>query len=175
MIRLLAIRHSPVDVSGLCYGQTDVPTLLEASEVADRIESAVVEHAPARIWSSDARRCVEPAAELARRLGLDHVVETRLRELSYGEWEGRAWAELDAEAVRRWKSQLVEVAPPGGESFGALARRVAGWWGQLPAGRHMLVAHAGVMHALDVVVSGMSWDETVAVRFDYLEERRFAG
>lgn len=175
MIDLLTIRHSPVDVDGVCYGQIDVPTLMTATEVVDRIEPVVVAQSPGVIWSSDARRCAEPAAELALRLGLSHAVEPRLRELSYGDWEGKAWADLRRADVQAWRAQLVTVGPPGGESFSQLAGRVQQWWKALRAGRHMLVAHAGVMHALDVVATGMTWDETVAVRFDYLEERRFSG
>lgn len=175
MIELLTIRHGPVDVEDLCYGQTDVPTLLTPTEVVARIEGRARAHAPVRLWSSDALRCSEPAALLAARLGVAHTVDTRLRELSYGDWEGMLWADLSPVEVQAWKANLLTAAPPGGETFARLADRVGEWWETLPAGRHLLLAHAGVVHALDVVAAGMSWGETVSERFGYLSERSFGG
>lgn len=175
MIDLLTIRHAPVDVEGLCYGQTNVPTLLTADEVVARIETRVHEHAPLHLWSSDALRCAEPAALLSARLGVRHTVDARLRELSYGDWEGMAWAELPRLEVEAWKASILTASPPGGETFVRLAARVGEWWATLQPGAHVLLAHAGVMHALDVVAAGMSWDETVSERFGYLSERRFGG
>jgi broad specificity phosphatase PhoE len=175
MIDLLTIRHAPVDVQGLCYGQTDVPTLLTAHEVVARIETVVRGHTPVHLWSSDALRCAEPAELLAARLGVVHTIDPRLRELSYGDWEGMHWAELPEVDVEAWKASILTAAPPGGETFTRLADRVGKWWATLQPGAHVLVAHAGVMHALDVVVAGMTWDETVRERFGYLSERRFGG
>lgn len=54
MIQLLAIRHAPVTVERIFYGQTDVPTTLDATEAAARIGHTVAEFAPDTIWSSDA-------------------------------------------------------------------------------------------------------------------------
>ena len=67
MIRLLAIRHAPVTVERIFYGQTDVPTTLTGAEAAAHIESVVAAFAPGAIWSSDAVRCRVPAALLSKR------------------------------------------------------------------------------------------------------------
>jgi len=175
MIDLLTIRHAPVDVEGLCYGQTDVLTLLTADEVVARIHERVRAHAPLHLWSSDALRCAEPAELISRRLNVGHTVDTRLRELSYGDWEGMAWTSLPAVEVAAWKASLLTASPPRGETFARLAVRVGEWWAALKPGAHVLVAHAGVMHALDVVAAGMTWEQTVRERFGYLIERSFGG
>ena len=49
-------------------------------------------------------------------------------------------------------------SPPGGESFAAFSERVAAWWRDLDPGNHFLMAHAGVVHCLDVVVAGLVWE-----------------
>ncbi len=175
MIELLAIRHAPVDAEGICYGQHDVPTHLDAHEVAGRIGEEVEAYGPVTIWSSDALRCRVPAELLAARIGTDHRVDERVRELSYGRWEGRPWDAIPQAEVDEWMVDWLTRAPPGGETVTDLAERVAGWWRSLEPGSHFLMAHAGVMHCLDVVAGGLEWEETMHRRVDYLQARRFSG
>ncbi|MFL6136421.1 MAG: bifunctional RNase H/acid phosphatase [Frankiaceae bacterium] len=78
------------------------------------------------IVSSPLARALATAQEVGRACGLDVVVEAGLRETDFGAWEGRTFAEVQ----RQWPDQLAawladaDVAPPGGESFTATARRV---------------------------------------------------
>jgi alpha-ribazole phosphatase len=174
MIQLLTIRHAPVDAEGICYGQSDVPTLLDAREVAQRIRGHVAEHAPVTIWSSDAIRCHRPARLLSDELEVPHRFDPRIRELSYGRWEGRPWSEIPKDEVDQWNVDWLTRAPPDGETVSELADRVASWWRSLEPGAHFLMAHAGVVHCLDVVAAGLSWEQTAEIRLDYLEARSFA-
>ncbi len=173
MIHLLAIRHAPVTVERIFYGQTDVPTTLNASEAAVRIEHTVAEFAPRTIWSSDAVRCQGPAALLSERFGVPHCVDQRIREMSYGDWEGRAWDAVPRAEVDEWMDDWQTRYPPGGESITAFTERVAAWWQDLEPGNHFLMAHAGVVHCLDVVAGGLAWEETVENRLDFLQAKRF--
>ena len=172
-IELLTIRHAPVDAEGICYGQFDVPTLIEPEGVVARISDSVASFKPITIWSSDASRCLAPARLLADSLGVTHRVDTRVRELSYGEWEGREWNALPQSQVDEWMVDWLTRSPPGGETVSDLAGRVSSWWADLAHGAHFLMAHAGVVHCLDVVAGGMSWEETMEVRLDYLSAKRF--
>ncbi|MFP4311431.1 MAG: histidine phosphatase family protein, partial [Nitriliruptoraceae bacterium] len=52
--------------------------------------------------SSDLQRATETAAPLAARLGLEPALDRGLRERSFGSWEGRSHAELEAEEADRW-------------------------------------------------------------------------
>jgi alpha-ribazole phosphatase len=174
MIELLTIRHAPVDAEGICYGQSNVPTLVDAPGVVERIHEAVSAHQPVTIWSSDATRCCEPAEILSEQLRIAHRVDERIRELSYGAWEGRPWEQLPKDEVDEWMVDWLTRRPPGGETVTDLADRVGGWWRSLDAGAHFLMAHAGVVHCLDVVAGGLAWEETMHMRLDYLEERRFS-
>ncbi|MEU4833733.1 bifunctional RNase H/acid phosphatase [Streptosporangium sp. NPDC023615] len=78
------------------------------------------------IVSSPLRRARATAEAVAARTGLDVVVEEGLRETDFGDWEGHTFTEIQ----RRWPDELSawladpSVAPPGGESFEAAARRV---------------------------------------------------
>ena len=45
--------------------------------------------------TSGLRRAVETAAILGARWGVDPRVDERLNEISYGEWDGLPWTEID--------------------------------------------------------------------------------
>ncbi|MGI5483044.1 bifunctional RNase H/acid phosphatase [Streptomyces lavendofoliae] len=91
------------------------------------------------IVTSPLARCRQTAATVAARLGLDVHVEDGLRETDFGAWEGLTFAEVrerHPEDLDAWLASP-QAAPTGGESFAAVARRVA-------AARDRLTArHAG--------------------------------
>ncbi|GGS51360.1 bifunctional RNase H/acid phosphatase [Planobispora rosea] len=78
------------------------------------------------IVSSPLKRARATAEAVAARTGLEVVIEEGLREADFGDWEGHTFTEIQ----RRWPDELAawladpSVAPPGGESFEAVARRV---------------------------------------------------
>jgi alpha-ribazole phosphatase len=50
-------------------------------------------------------------------------LEADLNEQDFGAWTGGTWNALASEAAGFWKDP-VETAPPGGESYAAMCRRV---------------------------------------------------
>lgn len=81
-----------------------------------------------RLVTSDLQRAVETAAPLARALGVDPFHDRRLRERSFGSWEGRSHAELAAdepERYRRWTTGVDVMGEIGAETAAELADRVA--------------------------------------------------
>ncbi|MEV0317858.1 bifunctional RNase H/acid phosphatase [Streptomyces sp. NPDC050658] len=79
------------------------------------------------IVSSPLKRCQETAQAVAARLGLDVRIEDGLRETDFGAWEGLTFGEVRErrpEELNAWLSSA-KAAPPGGESFTAVARRVS--------------------------------------------------
>lgn len=80
------------------------------------------------VVTSPLRRCRETAATVAARLGLEVRVEEGLRETDFGAWEGLTFAEVrerhpaDLDA---WLASTKAAPTGGGESFAAVARRVA--------------------------------------------------
>lgn len=96
------------------------------------------------VWCSDLRR-----ARTTARLAWAGEVrpDARLREMSFGRLEGRPWDTLDA----RWQEAMVRFEgfePPGGETFDDLRRRVLEFVDALPAGRHLVFTHGGVLRLL---------------------------
>jgi alpha-ribazole phosphatase len=101
-------------------------------------------------------RCSRPRC-LAAAWGCPHRVDARLLEIHYGAWQGRAWTAIEQEDGERFADFMQHwqhAAPPGGEGLRDLERRVASWYVELGAGDHLLVAHAGVVRALRVLIGG---------------------
>ncbi|WP_437631822.1 histidine phosphatase family protein [Sorangium sp. So ce854] len=185
---LVAFRHAPVPLTGVCYGRLDVAAELAAEAAAAAIERGLADLClrPRAIWSSPLSRCAAPAAALAARLGAPHAVDERLLEIAYGAWEGRAWSDIERDdpvAYAAWLRDWERLGPPGGESAIEVEARVRSFWralgatsgtsGASDAGPHLLVAHAGVLRALRVVAGDASWIEAMSAPAPHLTAERF--
>jgi len=125
--QIVFIRHGEaLDVDGRCIGHTD-PLLSPAG--ADAIRALVAESGaswlvadagPPCLMTSDLRRAVDSAAIVAEMLGIPIEVDQRLREVNFGEWDGRTWADIervDARRLRAFMEDWTTIAPPGGEGL----------------------------------------------------------
>lgn len=99
------------------------------------------------VVSSPVLRARRTAEAVAAACAAPLQVESGLREIDFGQWEGRTLAEVRQgwpEELAAWRSGAA-MAPPGGESVGDVAARVA-LVRQALAGRHpgavlVLVSH----------------------------------
>jgi alpha-ribazole phosphatase len=156
-MRLLLVRHGVADgQEGRAVGQLDLP-LSERGRAAIGALLASDPGRPDRLVSSDLVRARGSAQILAAHWGVEIVTEPRLRELGFGEWEGRTWQELersDATRLERWMRDWTTERPPGGESFSDVVARVSSWlreWREGAAsstGTTVVVAHAGSIRAI---------------------------
>ena len=171
---ILAFRHAAPIAQGVCYGRSDIPVALRAAEAAEIIRTKVAVP-PAVVWSSPSRRCRGPGALLAKGWQVELRVDSRLFELDFGAWEQQPWSALSkTQDFQVWAQKWKEKAPPGGETLLELERRVRAWWRQAATSvEGVVIAHAGVLRALDVITGRVaSWDEAMASPVPYLEVRR---
>ncbi len=80
------------------------------------------------VVTSPLARCRQTARIVADRLGLDTEVEEGLRESDFGAWEGLSFAEVmerHRDDLNAWLASPEAAPTGGGESFVAVARRVA--------------------------------------------------
>ncbi|MGW0902158.1 bifunctional RNase H/acid phosphatase [Streptomyces sp. NPDC002853] len=105
------------------------PSLSEVGrEQAERAAAAFAARGTIQaIVSSPLKRCQETAQAVAARLGLDVRVDEGLRETDFGAWEGLTFGEVRSRGPEELDAWLAspDAAPPGGESFSAVARRVS--------------------------------------------------
>jgi len=90
------------------------------------------------------------------------VIEPRLREIGFGDWEGLTYAEIaicDPSGLAAWEEDILENAPPGGETLNQLAGRVQAALDELLLAHEgetlLLVAHGGPLQVLVCLVLGL--------------------
>ena len=171
---LLFYRHSPVRQAGLCYGQSQHQTVDSPDAVKGAFLLAYERWRAARgesservhLWSSPARRCEAPASLIADHLRLTLTVDPRVYELSFGDWEGLTWAQIeerDPERFQTWMDNWKTASPPRGESLSTFQGRVSAWWRELdPQALNILIGHAGVWRASLVHHKLKTWDEAMS-------------
>ncbi|KVW99062.1 histidine phosphatase family protein [Thiobacillus denitrificans] len=144
------MRHGE-PVGGRRYrGQIDDPL---SEKGWAQMQAAVGDTVPwTRVVSSPLLRCRAFAQTLADRHGLPLALDERLKEIGFGEWEGKAAAEIEQDApgtLARFKADPVNARPKGAEPLADFHARVAAALEDLLAqhvGQHvLLVGHAGVM------------------------------
>jgi alpha-ribazole phosphatase len=151
-MRLYLVRHPRPDVSpGLCYGSTEVACSQEAVErAALKLRGELPAHLP--LFSSPSMRCQRLAiclCEVGPRPGFQ--TDERLREMDFGAWEGRPWAEIPETELSSWTQDFAAYRCGGlGESASQLVRRVAqALTEQIARGQDAVwVTHAGVIRAV---------------------------
>ncbi len=158
-MKLYLVRHGEAEGSeGRAVGHLDLPLSDLGARNMEALAASWQRPSPIRLFASDLRRATDSARILAKRFGIeppDPIIDARLREVSFGEWEGRAWDEVyesDRQRYDAWSERWWDLAPPGGESFADLAVRVLAWfqdirdWGE---GEDVIaVAHGGSIRAL---------------------------
>ena len=120
-----------------------------------------------RVVTSPLLRCRRFAEELACARQLPLEVDDRLREISFGAWEGRTANAIMAEtpeALTRFWSDPVTHLPPGGEPLAEFQTRVReAWqhWTREAAGQQILVVcHGGVIRMVLAEVMGIPLDRS---------------
>lgn len=144
-------------------GQTDDP--LSEKGWAEML-AAVGQNRPWQaIVSSPLSRCRAFAEYMAGELAVPLELENRLKEVAFGEWEGRTPAELKAgnpDVLFNFKRNPIGARPAGAEDLDAFQTRVAQAFDAMAEayrGQHILVvAHAGVIrmaicHVLGIPVA----------------------
>jgi broad specificity phosphatase PhoE len=112
------------------------------------------------LWASPSGRTLQTAAIVAEHLGHDFFdvrLDTRLLEIDVGDWEGRLYADIIAERgpILCPERQVFNVQPPRGEWYPAIAERLRGWVGELPAGRDVLaISHGITLRVLRGLLTG---------------------
>lgn len=106
-------------------------------------------------FASDLRRAVQTAEIILDGTGVPLVASHLIRELHFGCFEGLTIEQIRdtyPEEYRAWATDLVTVAPPGGETLRQQCDRAGEFLADLTredgGGRYLVVAHGGSIRAL---------------------------
>jgi len=153
--RVILIRHGDLGEAcrGLYIGRTDVPLSEGGKRQAAALAGEIGRLNGAHILCSPLLRTRE-TAEIAIGAADACDIDSDLREIDFGRWEGMGFAEIaaaDPAAVERWSALDEDFAFPGGESFGDFRKRIGAVAGRIaadPAGTVVAFTHGGVIRYL---------------------------
>ncbi|MDP2035250.1 MAG: histidine phosphatase family protein [Polaromonas sp.] len=158
-MKLWLVRHAPVLLApGSCYGALDVP----ADDGATRASAlALAEVLPQglRVSSSPLQRC-EQLTQVLQGLRPDLTVgsDARLREMDFGNWEGRRWDAIAQSEFDAWTADFAGHAVGGhGETVHAVMQRVGAAFDELrdQDADAVWITHAGIIRAAQLLARGI--------------------
>jgi alpha-ribazole phosphatase len=168
MSEILFLRHAETDMAGSFCGHSD-PDLNARGriQVAELINRLGVETIGA-VYTSDLRRAYATGVAVAEAFGVDCHMRGSLREISFGQWEGLTWEEIerrDQDYACRWAAEYPNLPAPDGEDFRAFEVRVSNevtllaMAAENKSGNIAVVTHAGVLRTVLCRLYGCSEDD----------------
>ncbi|MDP9118126.1 MAG: bifunctional RNase H/acid phosphatase [Actinomycetota bacterium] len=126
--RMILVRHGATEHSRdkRFSGRNDLALSEDGRAQARALAGRTSSLGATAVVSSPLRRAQETAQSMAAEIGCAVETNEELAEVDFGRWEGLTFAEARhdyADEMAAWLAST-EVAPPGGESFDAAARRV---------------------------------------------------
>jgi len=134
-------------------GSTDLPIDSVGLRQAEYLRTwAVEEYRPDALWSSPMLRARQTVAPTAEALGLEPVLDARLREVDFGSAEGKMLSELPPAVARAFEVDPVAHPFPGGENVADAAERVREAFDEITrrheGGTVLVVAHNTLIRLL---------------------------
>ncbi len=158
------VRHGQTELNrtGRLQGRLDVPLSALGEQQAAAVARGYASEPVTRVVSSPLQRAVATATAIADALGLPVEIDKRLVELDYGEWDGRALADIPADAWIAWRTEPA-FAPPGGETLADVTARVSSFVAEVLADELVIaVSHVSPIKA--AVCSALQVDDRVTWR-----------
>lgn len=162
--RITAIRHGETawNVDTRIQGQLDISLNEKGYWQAEQAGKAMASELIDAIISSDLARAYETALAIAKHHGLTVQVDNGLREREFGSFQGKTFAEIEAqmpEEALLWRKRVPDFSPGGGESLLQFRERVTQCLRRLTAqnaGKHIVVvSHGGVMDIIYREATGL--------------------
>lgn len=171
-IYLLRHAQSEYNEKGIFQGRLDsdltplgfVQARLSAQEFLDK-EIEV-------IYSSPQRRAYKTALTIADLLGLEVIVDERIREMSFGSYEGKRFLDLveeEGHLFRAWLSNPVKNPLPTQENMEDFRKRVESFLEDIVKGPYkniLVVAHGGTLHAMVCLAMGLGLENLWNIHMD---------
>ncbi len=182
MKKLLLIRHAHTDMAGRFCGHSDPELSTTGRQQLSQIVTQLKQWPLSAIYTSDLKRAVQTAEAIASECNVPIQLRTGLREIYFGEWEGKSWEEIeksDSAAASTWLKEYPNKPPPGGEAFRDFEQRVRKELSELAALTHhekvaAAVTHAGFIRTALSLISGTPIGSIAATDYGAATELQLA-
>lgn len=138
------LRHGALEQPGLMMGRTDgAPTAAGITACVTQAADLGIE----QLIASDLQRSRMAGAAIGNAIGRPLAIDPRWRELDFGDWDGKASAEIDPDTLGAFWDDPDANPPPGGERWSALVGRVSAALADLAPQTTLIITHGGAMRA----------------------------
>lgn len=174
MIRLLLVRHGLTvwNQERRYIGSDDIPLneigKHQAAALANRLKEENVD----AIYSSDLKRSLETASIIGESWKIQPKIDPRLREMSFGVFEGLTFQEAQErypDMLSKWLADSNQT-PDEGESFTAFSHRISSFLSEISSSNNpesvLIVAHGGTLREILRLLLGLPPDGHWYFRID---------
>lgn len=170
------IRHTSVDVKkGICYGQSDVGLSKSFDSELKEIKQKIISEKYDLIYSSSLSRCKTLAINLFPNQNI--ILDERLKELNFGEWEGKHWDEIqETKEAKHFFDDYINTKCPEGESYKELLERVSNFYNELKSQGYKniaIICHGGTIRAFLSIIEGITPQKAFERKVDYGEVLKY--
>jgi alpha-ribazole phosphatase len=163
---LYLVRHTPVAVSsGTCYGRSDVALQAPVDEHAAWLRTMLPAELP--VFCSPLSRC-RLLAEALCPTPSAAIVDERLAEMDFGDWEMRRFDDIVREQIDAWSRDPFGFRPPGGECGAEVMARVQAALTGIMA-QHasaVIVSHGGPLRGIHGTLLGLPMQRWLECRIE---------
>jgi probable phosphoglycerate mutase len=176
--RIIFVRHGETsyNAENRLQGQRDIPLDRKGREQASAVGRALRDRFADELARLDALGAfyasplvrARQTIELARAaMGFKperYRLSSTLKELTFGDWEGLTWPEVEARDPAGGKAREADkwnFAPPRGESYAMLVERLRPWLAAREADC-FVASHGGVARAMMFILAGVGAEEAAS-------------
>lgn len=151
MKTVLLVRHGEtIAGKGVFCGSTNVALSDEGKCQSKEIVQELANRKVQLVVTTGLQR-TDYCGKLTKKAGIAHIVDTDLREVDFGSWEGMTWEEIEdanPELAQAWLDYPDTMQFPNGENMVQFHKRIRRAWQRLtmyPENCVAVVGHSGVL------------------------------
>jgi len=166
-MEIYLVRHTTPEIEkGICYGQTDLDVAATFENEAAIILNSIQFNKETKVFSSPLKRCTK----LAHKFSKNCIIDNRLMELNFGDWELLKWNNLPKKDSDIWMKDFVNVSTPNGEAYLDLAKRANVAFSEITttsAKKIIITTHAGVIRSILSKINNIHLKDSFDIKVEY--------
>ncbi|MDF2593215.1 MAG: putative phosphoglycerate mutase family protein [Clostridia bacterium] len=174
MTMVYLVRHGETDYNkmGCYYGWTDCSLAQSGIEQSQALRKVFENIHYDVMVSSDLKRAVETANIINSPNKI--LTDKRLRELNFGQWEGKSYEEIAVEYTEHWNLWIEDfenATPTDGESLAGMYNRICDYMDEILSlyknKSIVIVSHNGSLRIIAAYLLGLGLEKIWSFSFDH--------
>lgn len=166
-MEIYLVRHTTPKIDkGICYGQSDLDVAATFKDEVTVILNTLEITEETSVHSSPLKRCIKLAQQFSENI----IIDDRLMELNFGDWELLSWDNLPKKASNIWMNDFVNISTPNGEAYIDLAKRANEAFDEIistSAKKIIITTHAGVIRSILSKINNIHLKDSFDIKVEY--------